>query len=280
MGYSLDYGATAIVPASFSAMVIAGNGPHMLHVKCWGTSGAADDTDLNILVVPVTAYSSSSIVTANGVQSMQGWTWNNDPGTQGSSYGTSGIVTSPSLSGAARQYSMSFAPYGGEIFHAAIGIDANAMHFIYDAEIMITNPSIVANVEMDMNQVMSNGNTVIFGVQCDGWSGTWDYTVNAGSVTSPVDSWRHTNSSCPRPSTWAANTWHHIQIAYSRDSAGNVTYQSAILDGVESDFSGAVGNSAFALGWDPALVTNFQVDALGAGGSTTAYVDNLTVYRW
>src|ERR1039458_9219155 len=41
MGYSLDYGSTTIVPTSFSAMVIAGSGQHILHVKCLGSSGAS-----------------------------------------------------------------------------------------------------------------------------------------------------------------------------------------------------------------------------------------------
>jgi hypothetical protein len=59
-----------------------------------------------------------------------------------------------------------------------------------------------------------------------------------------------------------------------------VTYQSVVLDGAESDFAGATGNSAFTLGWGSTLLTNFQIDGLGSGGSTTAYLDNLTVYRW
>jgi hypothetical protein len=59
-----------------------------------------------------------------------------------------------------------------------------------------------------------------------------------------------------------------------------VTYQSVVLDGVQSDLVGATGNSAFKLGWGSVLLTNFQIDGLGSSGSTTAYVDNLTVYRW
>jgi hypothetical protein len=34
------------------------------------------------------------------------------------------------------------------------------------------------------------------------------------------------------------------------------------------------------LGWASTLLTNFQIDGLGSGGSTIAYLDNLTVYRW
>jgi hypothetical protein len=169
---------------------------------------------------------------------------------------------------------------GGEIFHTAFGVDPNATHFVYVAEIRITNPAVVANVEMDINQVLASGNTVIFGVQCDGYSGTWDYTINAGTPSNPVDNWAHANAQCPRPSTWAANTWHRVQIAYSRDDAGNVTYESAILDGVQSDFQGATANSAFTLGWGSTLLTNFQIDGLGNSGATNVYVDTMTVYRW
>jgi hypothetical protein len=280
MGYSMDYGATSIISASFSAMVIAGNGRHILHVKCWGTSGAAGDTDLNITIVPSIPGAPAGVVQANSIQTLPGWTWNNDPGTPGTSTGSSTVVTSPSLSGAARQYSMSFANLGGQIFHTTFGADPNATHFIYDAQLWLTNPAGIANIEMDMNQVMANGNTVIYGVQCDGHSGTWDYTLNAGTPAAPIDTWQHSNAACPLPSTWAPNTWHHVQIAYSRDSAGNVTYDSVVLDGAESDFVNAAGNSAFTLGWGSTLLTNFQIDGLGSVGSVTAYLDNLTVYRW
>jgi len=280
MGYSLDYGSTAIMPTSFSAMVIAGNGQHILHVKCWGSSGASGVTDVNITVVSASSAPPSGVVQANSIQTLPGWAWNNDPGTPGAASGSSTLVSSPSLSGAARQYSMSFTNLGGEIYHTTFGADPNATHFVYDAQLWIKNPAAIAVIEMDMNQVIANGNTVIYGVQCDGYSGTWDYTVNTGTTASPIDTWKHSNATCPRPSTWAPNTWHHIQIAYSRDGVGNVTYHSVVLDGVQSDFAGATGNSAFKLGWGSVLLTNFQIDGLGSSGSTTAYLDNLTVYRW
>jgi hypothetical protein len=70
-----------------------------------------------------------------------------------------------------------------------------------------------------------------------------------------------------------------VQIAYSRDASGNVNYQSVWLDGVQSPLN-ATAPSAFALGWGPVLLTNFQVDGLGTSGSSTVYLDDLTVYRW
>jgi len=74
------------------------------------------------------------------------------------------------------------------------------------------------------------------------------------------------------------NAWHHVQVSYSRDNAGNVTYSSAWLDGVESKID-ATAPSAFALGWGPSLLTNFQVDGIG-NGTNTVYLDNVMISRW
>ena len=63
------------------------------------------------------------------------------------------------------------------------------------------------------------------------------------------------------------------------DDSGVVTYKSVRLDGVNSALNATVP-SAFALGWSPTLLTNFQVDGIGASGSSTVYLDNLTLYRW
>jgi hypothetical protein len=125
---------------------------------------------------------------------------------------------------------------------------------------------------------MANGQTVIFGFQCDGYSGTWDYTVNAGTPQNPNDQWRHSAAGC-NPRGWSTNAWHHVQVSYSRDNSGNVTYKSVWLDNVEQDLY-VTAPSAFALGWGSALLTNFQVDGLGAGGSSKVYLDDLTIYWW
>lgn len=280
MGYSLDYGTTTIVPsASLSAMVIAGDGTHALHVKCWGPQGAASEANLEITILSsVATPPSTNVIAVNKIQTLSSWKWNHDPGTPGSAAGTSAIVTSPSLSGSAREYSFSYEGAGGEIFHDSFGSDSDATHFIYDAEVYLVNPADIANIEMDMNQVIPNGDTVIYGVQCDGYSNTWDYTIRG---TDGKSHWEHSNVVCPEPSTWSPSVWHHVQLAYSRDAAGVVTYEKVVLDGEESDFVDAVGNSASPLGWSAGdLLTNFQIDGKGASGSATAYVDNLTISRW
>jgi hypothetical protein len=288
MGYSLDYGATTVVPRSphsasgapyaISAVVVAGEGEHILHVKCWGAHGAAGSVEEYITVVSATPPPNVTVV--SNIQSLAGWAWRHDPSTPGSAKGSSEIVTSPSLNGNSREYSVTFTNSGGEIYHISFGRDKVATHFVYNTNIWLADPSGIANIEMDMNQVIANGDTVLYGIQCDGYSGTWDYTINLGTPANHDSHWEHSNVSCPDPKTWTPNVWHNVQMSYYRDDTGNVTYESVVLDGQQSDFVGAYGNSAFSLGWSPTLLTNFQIDGHGDNGSITAYVDNLTISRW
>lgn len=216
----------------------------------------------------------------SGIQALNGWVAVDDPGTDGFATGSTANVVSPSLSGAALEFSTTYTDYGGELYYVAFGADTNSKNFVYDGWVYLDNSSAsIANVEMDMNQVMPNGETVIFGLQCDGWAGTWDYTENAGTPSAPIDHWVHSNAAC-NAQTWGENSWHHIQASYSRDDEGNVNYQSVWLDGNQQQINATVP-SAFALSWAPALVTNFQVDSIVLGwSSSTVYLDNLTVSRW
>jgi hypothetical protein len=108
---------------------------------------------------------------------------------------------------------------------------------------------------------------------------TWDYTANTGTIASPADHWLHSSQTCT-PQSWATNTWHHVQVSYSRDNSGYVTYKSVWLDGKEQDLN-ATAFSAFALGWSSSLITNLQIDGMTAlPGTATVYLDKMTVYRW
>jgi hypothetical protein len=151
------------------------------------------------------------------------------------------------LSGSARQFVTTYSNYGGERYSVHIATDQASSNFVLDTSIYLGNPiNDIANIEIDLNQVMPNGETVIFGFQCDGWSRSWDYTANLGTPTSPNDRWVHSNQTC-NPQAWAIDAWHHVQISYSRDGAGDVLYKSVWLDGVQQDLDITV-NSAFALG--------------------------------
>jgi hypothetical protein len=218
-------------------------------------------------------------ISVSSLQTLSNWQAADDAGTTGTAHGTMSLTGSPSYGGEALEFVTRFTNGGGERYFATFGDDTDASNFVWDGWIYLTKSvSSIANIEMDMNQVMENGQTVIYGVQCDGYSSTWDYTINAGTPQNPVDEWMHSSAPC-NLNTWSIKTWHHVQIAYSRDGSGNVNYQSVWLDGVQSPLN-ATAPSAFALGWGPVLLTNFQVDGLGTSGSSTVYLDDLTVYRW
>jgi hypothetical protein len=189
------------------------------------------------------------------------------------------LVSNPSLSGNAAQFDTTFKDYGGEIYSKSYDKDPNTQNFVYDAHVWIQEGSQVGNLEMDNNQVVANGDTIIYAFQCDGDHGSWDYSANVGTRHHTKVKWIHSNQPC-NPANWTTNTWHHIQISSSRDDSGNVTYNSVWFDGVEAPINETV-NSDFALGWSAGdLMINFQVDGVGSKGSSTLYLDNMTIYRW
>jgi len=235
---------------------------------------------LLISSIPATAKPNRPQTTAvKNIQSAYTWSMVQDGATGGVSSGTMALVSKPSISGASRQFGITFQNSAGERYWSVFGADTVATNFTYDVKVYIAAPSTdIANLEFDMNQVMANGQTVIFGVQCDGYSSTWDYTTNAGTPDYPIDQWLHSTAPC-NPQQWTTNTWHHLVINYSRDSAGNVTYKNVSLDGFVQQINETVP-SAFALGWAQVLLTNFQIDGMGGYGSATVYLDQLTITRW
>ena len=363
MGYSIDSGATIIQPTSFGAVAAASQGPHVLHVKCWG-KGTSNQVTLNISVVgPASAatpmfslasgqfttkqivalsdatpgaviyytldgsgpslssprysgplsitastviealavapgYSNSGLgmaqyqivapggpsIPANAiqlpnVQLQQNWKITHDAGTPGTSTGHMSVVSDPSLSGQAERFDTTFTNGGGELYSLPYANDPTAQNFVYDAQVWIAAGSNVKVLEMDNNQVIPDGDTVIYGFQCSGWAGMWEYSANHGTPASPAIGWVASTVPC-NPANWTTNTWHHVQISYSRDDVGNITYHSVWFDGIEGPINQTV-NGALTLGWGKGvLVTNFQVDGLGASGSSSLYLDNLTISRW
>lgn len=285
MGYSLDNStSTTIVHSTYlSAKVSSSTGSHTLHVKSWGNSGAVCVTDVAIKVVssvaPTAMYVPSGSSSNSSVQMLGGWKGEKDGGTSGTGSGYTSLVGSPARSGGGtRAFVSKFTNNGGMRYHVTFGDDTSATHFIYDGWVYLNGSAgSIANIEMDMNQVMSNGQTVIYGFQCDGWSNRWDYTENAGTPTHPIDRWVHSSVAC-NPRQWTRSTWHHVQIEYSRSSTGHITYSAVTFDGARHAINATVPG-AFALGWSPTLLTNFQVDGLGSG-SNTVYLSDLKITRW
>lgn len=282
IGYSLDDSSstTAANGTTLNQTVWAGTGGHTLHVKSWGNGGASCLTKVAVTVSATAASVPANATNLGNLQAAGTWSNTHDAGTPGSSTGWSGLTGSPSRSGNARHLSTTYTNYGGERYMSNFSDDTSAHNFVYDAWVYIKDTAAgVANIEMDLNQVIGNGWTVIMGFQCDGWSGTWDYTANKGSATSPNDQWIHSGIGC-NPRKWAVNTWHHIQIAYYRTDDGHVTYKSVTLDGAAHALDATVF-SGFALGWGKTVMTNFQVDgATPYQYGSNVFLDDLTVSRW
>jgi hypothetical protein len=291
VGYSLDNSAnTSSWPVQYiNGPVVAPAGSHTLHVKAWNGSGAVCVTDVSINVVStvVSALASgggsvvpSNAVKVSGIQALGSWIGTHDTGTPGSSSGTMSLVGSPSLTGTARLFANQLNNYGGHRYSVQFDDNNTSQNFLYDTWVYIAGSAVgIANLEFDLNQTMPNGQTVIMGFQCDGWFQRWDYAVNGGSPTQPNSTWLHSYAPC-NVHSWGANEWHHVQIYYSRNDSGWVTYHSVWLDGTKQDLNFTVF-SGYALGWDPAIVTNFQIDGNSSGTTWgNVYLDEVTVYRW
>jgi len=285
IGFSLDNASTTTVVngASLNALASSPTGTHTLHVKSWGNSGSSCVNDVTITVVPSPASTvPSPAIVVNDIHSLTNWVAEIDTatGATNTTYGNTNLTATPTLSGTTRQFVTTTTNNGGVRYHVGFGADTAAQNFLYDGWFYIPSGSTtISNLEFDMNQVVPNGQTVIYGFQCDSWSKTWDYTANLGTALVPNDAWLHSQAAC-NVQAWTPNTWHHVQISYARDSNGNVTYQSVWLDNVEQDLNITVFSS-FSLGWSPTLLTNFQVDGMGTATLTnTVYMDKVTVYRW
>jgi hypothetical protein len=118
-------------------------------------------------------------------------------------------------------------------------------------------------------------------MQIAAWERVHSPVAHEALISSNSPHWKPSNIAC-NPLTWTAKTWHHIQIAYHRNSSGTVTHDWVNLDNTHSVFSNATGAGALSLGWAKGtLLTNFQIDgAYSTSGSVTAYIHKMTFYHW
>jgi hypothetical protein len=209
------------------------------------------------------------------IESASTWKCTHDLGTPGSSSATTSLVANPSKDGEARRFDLSWSEYGGERCSVPLeGLDTTSTSFTVDLWWFITDLSHVNNLEFDLNQVLANRDTVIYGTECSLPQGHWKFTTKAGKDAH----WNTSNARCSR-SEWTANTWHHLILQFHRDDSGVVTYDSVSMDGDVQNFNDASGPSNFALRWYPPglLKVNFQIDGDKSSSATTAYLDQLTV---
>jgi hypothetical protein len=311
--YSIDHGSTLIHGATHNDIDVTNQvispGTHTIHFKSWTSSTKCPRVDVTFTVsagtpsgsgggtpsgsgsgtpsgsgsgtpsgsgsgpsyVPTTATVSANLDTATN------WKGEHDLGTPGSSQGSMVFPATTPVYDDAREFYMTYSGHGGHRWHDSFGMNGTATHFALDTYVYFTDPSQVANLELDMNQVTSAGETILYCTQCSTYSKTWEYTYVSGNHPH----WRSSNIPCD-PKTWTANTWHHIQIAYHRDNNGIVTHDWVDFDGTHNLFQNATDAGGEWLGWAKNdLVVNYQLDgASSSSGAVTSYIHNMQVYAW
>jgi hypothetical protein len=280
-------------------------GTHTIRFKAWTKAGLCPQVNSSIKVVTATpppdgsggsgsdtsgggsgtgstgGGTSDSIpsyaVASADLDTSTNWANEHDAGTPGSSRGSTLFPATTPLYDDARQFYMTYSNRGGERWHNSFARDTTSTHFIMDTYVYVVNPDQLANLELDLNQVMSDGRTVIYGTQCSTYSHSWEWSY----YDSKSPHWHASNIPCDTRK-WTANTWHHIQVAFHRDSNGYVTHDWVNFDGTHTNFSGAAAGSAKALGWAKgSLLMNVQMDGFNKGsGTITAYFHKTTYYRW
>jgi hypothetical protein len=286
MGYSFDSSADTMVyyQQSIDASISAASGTHTVHVKAWA-KGVSCVTDVTIKVSSSTTADSvisipSNAASVSDIQVLSGWSSAHDTGGSGASSGALSLVSSPSLYGNTLRTITNFTNSGDQRYSVVFSDNTDAENYFYDGWVYLTSSAAyLANLEFDINQVMPDGKTVLTGVQCDGWTSNWAYTANEGTASSPKPTWVHASGTSCNPRKWSQNAWHHVQFSISRDSSGNVRYQSVWLDGTETKLNATVYGAA-SLGWGPVVNTQFQVDGYGSSGHVTAYLDHLVISMW
>lgn len=290
MGYSFDSSSntTVVYAQSINKSISSSTGSHVLHVKSWG-KGSACVTDIHLNVTSSgssgTSANAVSLAVPSGASTVSDiqvldWQHTHDTAGSGGASGYTDLVTSPSKYGTTRRTVTYFSNNGDERYSTVFSDDSSAKNFVYDTWVYLTSSSsMLANLEFDINQTMPNGQTVLTGVQCDGWTGTWAYNANLGSASSPKMKWVTAKGTSCNPQKWSQYAWHHVQFSLYRSNDGHITYHAVWLDGVEIPLNVTVFGAA-DLGWGPAINTQFQIDGYGSSGHVTAYFDHLKISMW
>jgi hypothetical protein len=268
--YDIDFTTEAIPP-----------GTHTIYFKSWTQSGACPVVASTFMVDATDDATAPSIpsnaVSSGDLDGSSKWTEDHDGGTPGKSKGTTQYPSKTPSYDDAREFHMTYSDEAGERWSNTFTKDSVSTHFVLDTYVYLPNPSQVKNVELDINQVTSNGETIILSTQCSGENGSWEY----GDTVGKHDHWKSTNIKC-NPKNWTANVWHHIQIGEHRDTDGFVTHDWVTFDGQYNAFENATLESAHFLDWGSGdLNTQFQIEGANAGsGTVTAYIHKFTIYRW
>jgi hypothetical protein len=285
-GYSMDDDRAILSGRTdFDIDILGQNlspGIHTIHFKSSTEKGACPEVSTTFTVAepdePKTAPSiPSNAISSGNLDGTTNWIEMHDAGTPGEAVGTTLYPATTPVYDEARLFSMTYSERAGERWSNSFAIDTKSTHFALDLYVFLPDPSQIENLELDLNQVTKDGETLIMSTQCSGNKGVWEYGV--GGIGN--SHWETTKIKC-KPASWAPNVWHHIQIGEHHDSKGVITHDWVTVDGVYTPFVGATKAHGKKLGWKKGDVnTQFQIEGSSKTSSTaTIYAHDLTVYRW
>jgi hypothetical protein len=286
-GYTVDESTKVVEGESahdIDVMRLAlAEGEHTIHFRTWTSEGECSEETSKFTVASAKDPSAQPSIPSNAVSSgdMDGsadWQEEHDGGTPGKSKGSTTYPAKTPLYTDSREFYMTYTDQAGERWSTKVARDANATHFVLDLYVLLPSPSEAKNVEMDIDQVVASGETVILSTQCSGEIGRWEFGDSVGRH----DHWKSTPIKCD-PADWSANTWHHIQIGeHHAVNSDIVTHDWITIDGVYTPLEDATLESGHFLDWGPGDTnTQFQIEGASTkSGSVTAYVHKLTIYRW
>jgi hypothetical protein len=231
---------------------------------------------LSILAIALFLFAAVSVPSSaqtvkSQIQRMTGWqncvtcAGINASGPSASIYSASG-VSSPSLSGNSRVFSISSTnSWADALWWKQLGA-SGATHIRYDLDFYITAPQNSQALEFDSNQ--ANGVLRwIFGTQCSIGSGNWDVWGNASG------NWLHTGVACKSPTAYK---WHHLTWEFQRVN-NYVKYIAFTLDGVKHYI-----NRSYPARKSSAKELNvaFQMDMRANHAAYKTWLDNVKLTYW
>jgi hypothetical protein len=191
-------------------------------------------------------------------------------GTVTSSYWSAPYQTTPSLSGASREFQVSGAPWSDVLWIRKVGAHNDATHFLWDFYVYFDNDS-AANVwsaEYDLWQSIG-GQEYMVGSQCNFGDNHWDIW------DSSVSKWINSGIPCPR---FSGGQWHHIVWDMERLGGNQYRYNPLWVDEqmipVQRTFYAQPSD------WDDNVGVQWQLDQNGNGTPVHEWVDNVKLTMW
>ena len=188
-GYSIDSTTGLVLGTTPNDIDVTAqsipSGTHTIHFKSWTQPGRMPDgqhyihRDRRFHSGPDPDRHSSGADSSGDMDGSSKWTQAHDGGTPGTSRGSTVYPATTPLYDDARKFYMTYTDKAGERWSDTFTKDPT-VYFVLDTYIFLPNPSEVMNIELDINQVTSNDETVILSTQCSGEIGNGNTGTQKG----------------------------------------------------------------------------------------------------